>query len=138
MNIDKLSESLRKHEGLKLLPYKDTEGFLTIGFGTNLDTGITIQEAYMLLDMRLKRFEKELDIGFPSWRTHNDARQNVIIEMAYNLGIKRLKKFVKMWTALESNDYNHAALEMLNSRWREQVKGRAETLADQMQSGEFQ
>jgi len=138
MNADKLTESLRKHEGLRLLPYKDTEGFLTIGFGTNLDAGISIQQATALMTCKITECEKELDRNHHNWRDHNEARQNVLMEMQYNLGAPRLKKFVKMWAALDDEDYNHAALEMLASRWREQVGQRARTLANQMQSGEFQ
>ena len=137
MNIDKLTESLRKHEGLSLLPYEDTEGFLTIGFGTNLDAGISLKQAYALLEIKIAECEKELDRAFPRWRDHNEARQNVLMEMQYNLGAPRLKKFVKMWAALDGGDYSLAALELLRSRWHEQVGQRARTLADQMQSGEF-
>jgi lysozyme len=138
VNAEKLEESIKSHEGTRLLPYEDTEGFLTIGFGTNLDAGITLDQAYALMRCALKTCEKELDRMRPTWRDHNDARQNVLIEMMYNLGAKKLNRFVKMWEALETKDYNHAALEMITSRWYEQVKGRAITLANQMQSGEFQ
>ena len=137
MNLEKLAESISKHEGLSLLPYDDTEGFITIGFGTNIDAGISLEQAKALRDIHIKTLIAELDKKLPDYKNHNEARQNVIIEMAYNLGIPRLLKFKKMLSNLEKRDYNHAALEMLNSRWREQVGRRAETLADQMQSGEF-
>lgn len=137
MNQDKLIESIKKHEGLSLLPYEDTEGFITIGYGTNIDAGISLGQANALLNLELDSIRKELDKKIPDYKNHNEARQNVIIEMAYNLGIPRLLKFKKMLGYLEKRDYNHAALEMLNSRWREQVKDRAITLANQMQSGEF-
>jgi len=60
MNLDRLQESLRVHEGLKLKPYTDTEGHLTIGFGHNLDNGITIKQAYALLADDIDTAKKEL------------------------------------------------------------------------------
>ena len=49
----------------------------------------------------------------------------------------RLNKFKKMWSAIEDEDYNNAAVEMLDSRWAEQVKGRATRLSDIMRTGEL-
>ena len=135
MNKSLLLESIRKHEGLSLLPYEDTEGHLTIGFGHNLDSGITIQQAYLLLESDLEICMTELDKGFPGWREHPEHVQNVLIEMQFNLGRPRLSKFKKMWTALSNDDYETAAKEMLDSKWAEQVGHRAETLAKQMSEG---
>ena len=135
MNKPLLLESIRKHEGLSLVPYKCSAGFTTIGFGLNLDDGITLQEAYMLLESRIEQSKQELDKGFPGWREHPDHVQNVLIEMQYNLGRPRLAKFSKMWTALANDDYEAAAKEMLNSKWAQQVGQRAQTLAKQMAEG---
>ena len=45
-----LIEQLKRHEGLKLKPYKCTADKLTIGVGRNLeDVGISEEEAEMLL-----------------------------------------------------------------------------------------
>ena len=32
-----LGERIKKHEGYRLTPYKDTEGILTVGYGRNLE-----------------------------------------------------------------------------------------------------
>lgn len=135
MNKSLLLESIRKHEGLSLLPYEDTEGHLTIGFGHNLDNGITIQQAYLLLESDLEICMAELDKGFPGWREHPEHVQNVLIEMQFNLGRPRLSGFKKMWAALKNDDYETAAKEMLTSKWAEQVGHRAVTLSKQMAEG---
>jgi len=135
VNKDRLQESLRVHEGLSLKPYRCTAGKLTIGFGLNLDNGITAQEAYMLLDSRVEMAMKELDRCFPGWLEHDDARQNVLIEMMYNLGAPRLMLFAKMWDAMAKRDYKTAAAEMLNSKWAKQVGQRAITMSNQMRDG---
>lgn len=49
--ITVLKDMLIRHEGLKLKPYRDTVGKLTIGAGRNLnDLGISEREAMFLLD----------------------------------------------------------------------------------------
>ena len=135
MNLDKLQESLRIHEGLKLKPYTDTEGHLTIGFGHNLDNGITIKQAYALLADDIDTAKKELDRYLPGLMGHDDARQNVLIEMVFNMGMPRLSGFKKMLAALDSRDYAQAAKEMEDSKWAKQVGARAQTLAKQMREG---
>ncbi len=137
MNREKLNESLRVHEGIKLKPYTDTEGHLTIGIGHNLDNGITIQQAYALLDSDVDICIKELDRYFPIWKEHSEQRQNVLIELMFNMGAPRLTGFSRMWSALEKHDYKLAAIEMLDSKWAAQVGKRARTLAKQMETGEW-
>jgi len=132
---DRLYESLRIHEGLSLKPYICTAGKLTIGIGHNLDAGITIKQAYLLLEDDIETAQKELDRCFPGWTQHDDARQNVMIEMMFNIGGPRLQQFVKMWAAIERHDYKTAADEMLNSKWAAQVGHRAITLSNQMRDG---
>ena len=61
----------------------------------------------------------------------------IVANMAFNLGMPRLNKFKKMWSAIEDEDYNNAAVEMLDSRWAEQVKGRATRLSNIMRTGEL-
>jgi lysozyme len=40
-----------------------------------------------------------------------------------------------MHAALDAGDYHEAASQMLDSRWAEQVKGRAKELAEMMETG---
>ena len=55
--------------------------------------------------------------------------------MAFNMGIPRLMKFKKMWANIEGNNYELAAIEMLDSKWADQVKGRATKLSEAMKTG---
>ena len=136
MNQAALIDSLIKHEGLKLKPYKCTADKTTIGVGRNLDdNGITEVEAMLLLKNDIDTCVTELDRTRPNWRQHNEIRQNVLVEMVFNLGMPRLNKFTKMWAALEAKDYNEAAKQMRDSVWARQVKGRAVTLAEKMRLG---
>ncbi len=124
------------HEGLVLKPYRDTVGKLTIGYGRNLDdVGITKLEAEVLLDHDLAQAETECRRAFPWFPTLSDARQRVLVNMCFNLGLTRLKTFTRMLSAMADHDYVTASVEMLTSKWAAQVKNRASVLAKMMRDG---
>ena len=126
-------ERIKQHEGFRGKPYRCTAGKLTIGYGRNIENnGITEAEASFLLDNDLKRCEAECRQAFSWFDNLDDIRQGVIVEMDFNLGLKKFKGFRKMLTACEKQDYELAAREMLDSLWARQVGQRAETLADLM------
>ena len=45
LNYSNLLEDLKRDEGFSSLPYRDTEGLLTIGYGTLIQNGISEEEA---------------------------------------------------------------------------------------------
>lgn len=138
MNNDHLVKSLKLHEGCKLKAYQDSLGIWTIGIGKNLqELEITEQQAEAWLIDDIYKSIKELDRAFPGWRKHSEARQNVLIEMTFNLGAPRLAKFKRFWTALSAANYKEAATEMLLSKWAEQVGQRAKTLARRLEADSF-
>ena len=132
MNLDSLKKSLKAHEGVKASLYKDTEGHITGGCGHNFDQPLPDKLIELILDFDVQVAIEELDRAFPSWRTHSSARQNVLIELMFNLGAPRLGQFIRFWYALEQRNYPVAAQELLQSKWATQVKGRAETLAKRL------
>lgn len=139
INYEQLQRQLIGHEGLKLKPYRCTSGKLTIGVGRNLDDkGITEEEAIALLQNDITYFEEELRRRLPSFRTFSGCRQAVLINMAFNLGVRGLLNFKNMLNALEREDYDEAAIELLNSHYAVQVGIRAHELAEQLQTGEWQ
>ena len=142
LNKEKLIESLTKHEGLRTLPYEDSVGVLTIGVGHNLeDRPLTHKAVQTILEDDIAEAVHELNRikGYLDFeKTLSDARENVLIEMVFNLGSPRLSKFVKFWAAVKDSDYETASIEMLDSKWARQVGQRAKTLAEQMRTGEFQ
>ena len=138
MNYQAMIEQIKLHEGLRLKPYKCTEGFITIGYGRNLITnGITENEAEQMLLADLAKIESSLE-GKRLLIGHNSARKAVIINMAYQLGVTGLLSFKRMLKAFIENDYETASKEMLNSKWSIQTPNRASELSDQMRTGEFQ
>ena len=136
MNREALKAQLVQHEGMVLKPYTDTVGKLTIGIGRNLDdVGISHAEALVLLDNDIDRVLEDLNRALPWWKRMSPVRQQVLANMAFNLGISRLRGFRKALAAMEAGAWHEAATEMLDSRWAKQVGRRATELADMMRTG---
>ncbi len=135
---DRLGLQLALHEGLRLKPYKDTVGKLTIGYGRNLDdVGISRGEAVILLDADMARAESDVLRLFPWVATLDEARQAVLVNMAFNMGIRGLSSFVLTLDAVKHGRYTEAADRMLESKWATQVGHRAVELSEQMRTGEW-
>lgn len=128
---------LQRHEGLRLVPYRDTTGHLTIGYGLNLDAGISKAEAEWLLRTRVMAATEAVARSLPWWARLDEVRRSVLVDMAYNLGIAGLLKFRRTLAAIERGDYDAAARGMLASLWARQVGQRAVRLATMMRTGEW-
>ena len=160
MNYDRgaLIDQLILHEGLELKVYKDSLGIDTIGVGRNLedrgisdgelmfmhmmradiyDVGITEGNARFLLSNDIDIVEKELLDAHPCIERLDDVRLRVVLDMAFNLGVPRLCKFKNMWDGIHAGDYIKACVEMLDSRWANQVGSRAVRLSEAMRTGEW-
>lgn len=142
--IEQALDLLKKHEGTgpivdgRLMPYEDSEGYLTIGYGINIDqTGITPTEADYLLQSRASMAEREARQAFDWFNDLDLVRQSAIVNMVYNLGITRFKKFRNTIEHIEHGNYPAAAAEMLDSRWAAQVGYRADELSEMMRTGEW-
>ena len=135
MDNDILIKNLIADEGLKLKPYTDTVGKLTIGVGRNLnDEGITEQEALYLLNNDIQRIEKEL-APLPNFSRLSGPRQRVILEMAFNMGFGGVMEFKQMWQAIQNQDWDGAANAMRDSLWAKEGGQRAVRLATSMRTG---
>ena len=136
--MSKLVKQLKRHEGLRLKPYRCTAGKLTIGYGRNLDDfGITEQEAESMLITNVDLVGNELVARLPVLGELNQAREEVLINMAFNIGVNGLLKFKNMIAALEVGDYDEAAIQMMDSKWARQVGKRAIELSEQMRTGVY-
>lgn len=134
---EKWIERTKEYEGLRLKPYTCPTGHLTIGYGHNLENGITADEAEYILSRDLALAQMEVGVNVPWAGQLDEARQYVLVDMTFNMGISKLLTFKKFLAALKKKDYTTAAEEMLNSRWATQTKRRARELAEIMKKGEY-
>ncbi len=137
--INKMTvEMLKKHEGLRLKPYKCTAGKLTIGYGRNLeDVGISEREALQMLKHDVNSYRELLTARYDWFEGLAPARKVVCINMAFNLGINGFHGFKMMRMYINKGIYSEAAKEMLNSKWAKQVGYRATELAKIMEEGKI-
>jgi lysozyme len=132
-----LIAELRRDEGVKLKPYRDTVGKLTLGVGRNLDdVGISDDEASALLSNDIDRACRALDLNLSWWRNLDSVRQRVLVNMCFNLGIVALLGFKDTLAAVQSGNWQAAHDGMLASKWAQQVGARATRLALMMFTGE--
>lgn len=137
MDIQRLTQHIKRHEGLRLELYTCPAGKLTIGYGHNVeDNGIPEQIAEALLMYDLHQVEREL-ARVAVFQQLDSSRRTVLLDMAFNMGTPTLLGFRRMWAALERRDYPGAADEMVDSAWYRQVPNRAGPLVTAMRSGEF-
>lgn len=131
-------EQIKRDEGFRAHPYRDSVGKWSIGYGRNLeDVGISQVEGDYLLQNDIDWAEHHLDVNLTWWRGLEEVRRAVLLNMTFNMGIGGLMGFRQMLKALQDGDYEGAAREMLDSKWAEQVGARANRLAEQLRIGEW-
>lgn len=135
IDIELLKHELKRDEGIRNKPYYDTAGKLSIGIGRNLtDNGISDGEIDLLLKNDINRTIFELQRF--NWFTYlSPNRRRGVINMCFNLGLTRFKKFKKMIKALEVGNFDRAALEVLDSKAARQLPERYGRIANAIREG---
>lgn len=133
---DALRRQLLEHEGMRLTPYVDSVGKISIGVGRNLtDRGISEDEARQFLDADINNAILDLTT-FPWFPDLDPVRQRAVVDLCFNIGLPRLRGFVKMLAAIDRKDWDSAAHELLDSAYAVQVGKRARTLAAMLRTGQ--
>ena len=147
----RLRNLLVLHEGLSLEPYRCPAGHWTWGVGHNLEAnpldldeqlrvlgeGATRAAALWLLDRDVARVREQLLSVLPAVGLLDPVRRAALLDMAFNMGVPRLLRFVKMLDALQAGNWDRAAVEALDSKWARQVGVRAERVARMLRTGEW-
>lgn len=140
--IQNLTDQLRRDEGEVLHAYTDHLGFWTIGIGRLIDKrkggGITKDEAAYLLQNDIAKFTMALRARLAWFDGLDEARQGVLANMAFQMGIDGLLGFKNTLALIERGEYEAAAGGMLQSKWAQQTPERAARLAKQMATGVWQ
>ena len=150
-----LLDQLKRHEGFRKRVYLDTctPPKPTIGYGYNLEAnplnlssieisqahtkGINQVEAERLLKLMITQCRHQLEVTLPFFSKLDTVRQDVLINMCFNIGLAGLLKFKKSLLLIEAGEYSQASVELLNSKWSKDVGNRALELSTQMKKGEY-
>ena len=137
-------DMIKRHEGFKLEPYKDTKGLWTIGVGHLIGDGkkllpefnrkFSVQEVDNLFAEDFKE-HKEGAKKTPGFNQLNDKGQAGLIDLAFNMGINWYKSWPSFTKALSKGDTKTAAAELENSKWYKQVGTRAPEVVGLIKEG---
>ena len=123
-------------EDLRLKPYYDKKGKISIAIGRNLtDNGLRPIEVDFLFSNDLADTKKELNLAIPWWVGLSNNRQMVLANMAMNNGMPHLLGFKKMLAAAKAGRYKEAAAEILDSEAARDAPDRYHRLASMMAVG---
>jgi lysozyme len=143
MNLERLLESVKKHEGYRNKVYLDTLGKRTVGVGHLCVEDFWEDDKEYEESFLMEILEKDLQEAIRGAKELMDEHgcadideraEEILIEMVFQLGRTGVKKFRNMWKALSEHNYIGASFEMLDSRWAKQTPNRAKAMADQMKA----
>jgi lysozyme len=143
MNLERLMESVKKHEGYRNKVYLDTLGKRTVGVGHLCVEDFWEDDKEYEESFLMEILEKDLSqaiIGANDLMAEHDCididekAYEILIEMVFQLGKTGVSKFRNMWKALAEKNYIGASYEMLDSRWAKQTPNRAKAMADLMKA----
>ena len=143
MNLEQLREQLEIDEGCVYEIYNDHLGYPTFGIGhlviesdpeNGEEIGTPVSESRVI-----EAFEQDVEtvlsdcaILYPNFDELPEEVQQIVANMMFNLGRPRLSKFAGMKRGVDSQDWDAAADEMVDSRWYRQVGARAERLVERI------
>ena len=143
--IEQLREELMADEGCVYSVYLDHLGLKTVGIGhlcrgsdpeSTLEVGTPVSEERVM-----ELFDKDMSWTFrdcirllPEFNDLPDEVRLIVANMMFNLGAKRLSGFSRLLAAIEREDWNSAADEMVDSKWHRQVPERSGRLIARMRA----
>ena len=143
MNMDRLMESVKKHEGYRNKVYLDTLGKRTVGVGHLCVEDFWEDDKEYEEKFLMEILQKDLQQASRGARSlmeeHgcadiDEKAEELLIEMVFQLGMTGVSKFKNMWKALSELNYVGASYEMLDSRWAKQTPNRAKSMAQIMKA----
>lgn len=144
-NKERVIEQLKIDEGIVHEIYLDHLGYPTFGIGhlvlesdpehgQDVGTPVSEERCLEVFDYDLEVTVNECKVLFPDFDEKLDEVQEILINMMFNMGRTRLSKFKKFIGALNEENYDEAANQMMDSRWYNQVGNRSVRLVERMRN----
>ena len=145
MDINKLREQLKIDEGVKYEVYDDHLGYKTFGighlvkstdeeYGVPVGTPVSEERVNSVFDKDVITYIDESKKVFGNLEEMPGEVQQVIVNMCFNMGAPRLSQFKKFIRAIHDEEWATASIEMLDSKWANQVGERANRLSDRIKA----
>jgi GH24 family phage-related lysozyme (muramidase) len=148
--MSQIDDILYFEEGYRRSAYYDSLSYPTIGIGKKLgpqytpldvyqfDVPVDVAKAWVSDDcLQIANLIANDQRTAGAWSHCNDARQDMMVAMAYQLGFGGLCKFKKTLNAIENENWQEAHDQMLDSLWHKQTPERCEREANVMLHGTY-
>lgn len=136
-----LQYDVAQAEGCRLSAYQDTRGFWTIGYGHKIPAPVADwtqdqADAQLVEDIGAAQAQAET---LTEWAALDTAcRQNAVVELVFNMGLRKWEAFIQTRDAIERSDWQTAHDQLLNSAWASEVgPDRSSRLANQLLTGAY-
>ena len=145
MNIEQLRKELEMDEGVKYEIYNDHLGYATFGIGhlvrdsdpehgQEIGTPVSEERVIAAFDEDVQDVLADCERLYNDFNVLPEECQMIIANMMFNMGRPRLSKFKGMKAGVDTQDWNKAADEMIDSNWYKQVPNRAGRLVKRMRA----
>ena len=128
-DVDLAVTRLQTEEGFRGTAYRDIVGKLTIGYGFNVDAGISKFAAGELMRAQVAEIRQQLT-AYTWWPEGDDTRCSVFLDLAFNMGVGGLLHFPHMLACAEAKDWPGAADALLDSQAARMLPTRYKALGD--------
>ena len=130
-----LIKKIKEHEGYRASVYQCTEGYDTIGYGFAIkDLELSEEICDIILAEKLDKLQFDISSKFQWFDESPELVKDVVTNMCYQLGLSGFSKFKKTIYYLETEQYEEASIECLDSLWAKQTPNRAKELSEQLAS----
>ena len=130
-----LIKNIKDHEGFRASVYKCSEGYDTIGYGFAIkDLELDEDIAELILLRKIEALQHRIASVFGWWYNSPKTIKNAVTNMCYQMGVSGFSKFKKTIYYLETEQYDEAATECLNSLWAKQTPARAREISEAIRS----
>lgn len=141
---------LNYEEGYREKPYLDTLGYPTVAGGIKIgpqgaslanytfSVPRAIGDAWkqVIVNNTIAEMQNYQNIA-AALKQCNPAREDILISMAYQMGVPKLSKFAKALLFISNADFINGSKEMLDSVWARQTSARARRHAEVMRTGTY-
>jgi lysozyme len=141
--MDDVKKMVKRHEGVRNAPYKDSLGLWTVGVGHLIGDGKSLPPEWNrtlsdkeVNDLFEQDFAHHVKIAeqTPGYQKANDTGKGALIDLAFNMG-KWWPKWPTTSKKLGEGDFPGAAQGLQDSKWYTQVGNRAKEIVAMVAQG---
>lgn len=138
-DVKRLLKQLKADEGFRASPYLDTVGVWTIGHGSTSWGGYpvtgrnrAVTEAEAEVQLKADALDAVADAMhlYATLGSYPAQLQEILIMLAYQLGLPRLSRFVRMNRAIGRMDISGWSMELMDSKLYDQCTNRIDRYLD--------